>query len=192
MGSWSCQVKEGNKSFISIGGRGVGISQNYLRPRLERKGTMTKDRTLSCTVLSMGESTSYGHSFSTLAGAGDIKEKTGYLKSRRILQPILPASPGASHRFQATHYPHPPHTTEPSGVCGHSLRDMIGSGKCLLEERSTEEVEPRASPGQPALCELLFFSTSPTFSNFTTKHNPLYNNMFMFERLKANHPFFSS
>lgn len=34
----------------------------------ERK--MTKDRTLACTMLSSGESTPYGYSLSTLAGAG--------------------------------------------------------------------------------------------------------------------------
>jgi hypothetical protein len=88
-----------------------------------------------------------------------VQEKSGYLRSRHILEPTLLASPGASCRFQATPYPHPMQTTEPNGICAHSSRDVTGSGKCLFEERPTEEAEPRPSNHQLDLCELLFFST---------------------------------
>lgn len=45
LGSWPCQVKKSSESFISTGAEESGLSQNYLRPRLDRKGKMTNDRT---------------------------------------------------------------------------------------------------------------------------------------------------
>lgn len=62
---------------------------------------------------------------------------------------------------------------------------MRGSEKRPPQERPTEEAAPNPSSSQPDLREFLFFSTPPTFSNFTTKHRPLYNKMFMFEKAES-------
>lgn len=140
-----------------------------------------------------------GHNLPTLAGTGallqlsGVQEKFEDPRSRHILQSTLLASLWASYRFWATPEPHSTLTTqatEPDSGCGHSSRDVTGPGKCLLNKRPKEEAAPKSSNSQPNPRELLFFSTPPTFSNFTTKHEPLHNKMFMFERLKANHSFF--